>query len=266
VAYDELDVAVHTDRPLLEAPVARQTATDARIADLVAGLVGDGDTIQVGVGALPEAILGRLQGARDLAVHSGMICDPVVDLIERGVVTGARKPADRGLVVTGAALGSQRLFDYLDGCDQVLMRPVSYTHRPEVLAQAGRLVAVNGAVEVDLSGQVNAEQAGGRHVGAVGGQVDFLRGAAANGGVGVVALPSTVARTGATRIVAALSGPVTTARSDVDVVVTEQGIARLRGRTLEERAAALIAIAAPEHRDELVRSQRGGTAPIVSRR
>jgi acyl-CoA hydrolase len=268
IDYADLDVAVPTARPLLEAPPARVTEADDRIADRIVELIADGDTIQVGVGALPEAILPRLRGAEDLAVHSGMICDPVVDLVESGAITGARKPADRGLIVTGAALGSSRLFEFLDRAQDVLMRPVSYTHRPEVLAQVGRLVAINGAVEVDLTGQVNAEVAGGGHVGAVGGQVDFLRGASANGGVGIVALPSVVSSTGATRIVTELSGPVTTARADVDVVVTEHGVARLRGVDLEQRAAALVDVAAPEHRDDLARAaaQRGGGGPIVSRR
>lgn len=266
--YGAIDVAVRTSRPLLEAPPARETETDARIADRIADLVSDGDTLQVGVGALPEAILRRLHGARDLAIHSGMICDPVVDLAASGAITGARKPADRGLIVTGAALGSQPLFDFLADSDAVSLQPVSYTHRPDVLARVGRLVAINGAVEVDLTGQVNAEVAAGRPVGAVGGQVDFLRAAAAGGGVGIVALPSVVASTGASRIVAELSGPVTTARSDVGVVVTEHGVARLGGLTLEQRAEALIAVAAPEHRDELARAQaqRGGAGPMVSRR
>jgi acyl-CoA hydrolase len=266
--YDAIDVAVPSSRPLLEAPTGRATETDERIADRIAELIQDGDSIQIGVGALPEAILRRLRGARDLGIHSGMIGDAVVELVEAGVITGARKPADRGLVVTGAALGSRRLFDFLEGSEDVLMRPVSYTHSPATLAQVGRLVAINGGVEVDLSGQVNAEVAAGRHVGAVGGQVDFLRGAVASGGLGIVALPSVVAKTGATRIVPALSGPVTTARADVDLVVTEHGVARLRGLDLERRAAALIAVAAPEHRDELARAggQRGGEAPIVSRR
>jgi acyl-CoA hydrolase len=265
IDHDAIDVAVPTSRALIEAPQGRATETDERIADRIAALIADGDTIQLGVGALPEAILGRLHGAADLGIHSGMIGDAVADLVEAGVITGARKPSDRGLVVTGAAIGSQRLFDFLDGREDVLMRPVSYTHRPETLAQVGRLVAINGGVEVDLSGQINAEVAAGRHVGAVGGQVDFLRGAAAGDGLGIVALPSVVAKTGATRIVASLSGPVTTARGDVDVVVTEHGIARLRGLDLEQRAAALIAVAAPEHRDALAAAQRGGV-PIVSRR
>ena len=264
IDHDAIDVAVPVTRPLLEAPAARATETDDRIADHIAALIEDGDTIQIGVGALPEAILRRLHGATDLGIHSGMIGDAVADLAEAGVITGARKRADRGRIVTGAAIGSQRLFDFLEAREDVLMRPVSYTHHPETLAQVGRLVAINGGVEVDLTGQVNAEVAAGRHVGAVGGQVDFLRGAAAGGGLGIVALPSVVAKTGATRIVASLSGPVTTARGDVDVVVTEHGVARLRGLDLEERAAALIAVAAPEHRDEL--AQRGGAGPMVSRR
>jgi acetyl-CoA hydrolase len=190
-----------------------------------------------------------------------MICDPIADLVESGAITGDRKEADRGLVVTGAALGSNRLFDFLRVTESVALRPVSYTHRPDVLARVGRLVAVNGALEVDLSGQVNAESAGGRYVGAVGGQVDFLRGAAAAGGLAIVALPATVARTGASRIVAALNGPVTTSRVDVDLVVTEFGVARLRGLDLVERARALTAIAAPEHREALDRASAVGTVP-----
>jgi acyl-CoA hydrolase len=264
LAYESIDVAVPTSRPLVEAPAGRATATDDAIADRIAALIEDGDTIQIGVGALPEAILRRLHGSSDLGIHSGMIGDAVAELAEAGVITGARKPADPGRIVTGAAIGTQRLFDFLERSDDVLMRPVSYTHSPATLAQVGRLVAINGGVEVDLTGQVNAEVAGGRHVGAVGGQVDFLRGAAASGGPGIVALPSVVAKTGATRIVPALSGPVTTARGDVDLVVTEHGVARLRGLDLEQRAAALIAVAAPEHRDDL--AQTGGAGPIVSRR
>jgi acyl-CoA hydrolase len=271
IAYDELTAVVHTDRPLLEAPPARETEADRAIAAHAVALVRDGDTLQVGVGALPEAILRGVQGARDLGIHSGMICDPVVDLVASGTVTGARKPVDTGLIVTGAALGSSKLFAFLDGDERVVQRPVSFTHRADTLTRVGRLVAINGAVEVDLTGQVNAERAGTRMVGAVGGQVDFLRGAAASGGEAVVALPSVVAKTGATRIVARLSGPVTTARADVEVVVTEHGVARLRGLDLAERAAALIAIAAPEHREALAREavaaglQRGG-AVIVNRR
>lgn len=256
--WERIDVAVHTDRTPLQLPPARGGEAEARIAARIAALVDDGDTLQVGVGALPEAILRELRGARELGVHSGMICDPIADLVEAGVVTGARKEAGRGLVVTGAALGSTRLFDFLGATEAVELRPVSHTHRPDVLARVGRLVAINGALEVDLTGQVNAESARGRYVGAVGGQVDFLRAAAASGGLPIVALPATVTRDGASRIVARLSGPVTTARADVDVVVTEFGVARLRGLDLADRARALTAIAAPEHREALERAGATG--------
>jgi len=255
LAWERLDVAVRVDADPLELPPARAGEAEARIARRIAALVDDGDTIQVGVGALPEAILRELRGARELGVHSGMICDPIADLVEAGVVTGRRKEADPGLVVTGAALGTSRLFDFLRRSEVVALRPVSYTHRPDVLARVGRLVAVNGALEVDLTGQVNAESAGGRYLGAVGGQVDFLRGAAASGGLAIVALPATVARTGASRIVERLGGPVTTSRADVDLVVTEFGVARLRGLDLAQRARALTAIAAPEHREDLDRAR-----------
>jgi acyl-CoA hydrolase len=254
VALDDLDVLVHTDRPLLTVSQPRSSEDDESIAEHVAALISDGDTIQVGVGGIPDAVLRRLGHLRDLAVHSGLIGDPIIDLVEAGVITGARKPRDRGRLVAGTALGSQRLVGFLSTSQAVDMRAVSYTHRPDVLTQVGRLVAINGAIEVDLTGQVNSEAVNGRWLGAVGGQVDFLRGARAAGGVGIIALPSLIARSGASRIVSRLSGPVTTARSDVDVVVTEHGTARLSGRDLEQRARALLAVADPRHREQLSRA------------
>jgi acetyl-CoA hydrolase len=184
------------------------------------------------VGALPEAILGRLDGHRDLGVHSGMISDAVLRLIDAGVVSNARKPASRGVTVTGAALGSHALFDALDGREDIQFRPVSHTHAPLVLAEVGPLVAINSAVEIDLDGQVNSEEVAGRRIGAVGGQVDFLR-SAALGGKPILALP-------AKRIVRELSGPVSTARSDVDWVVTEHGARSLAGLTAAARTDALL--------------------------
>ena len=152
IAWDRLDVVVHTSRPLLEAPAAEPGPTELAIAEHVAGLVADGDTITLGVGALPEAILGRLGGHRDLGVHSGMISDGVLRLIEAGAVTNARKPADTGTSVTGAALGSVRLFDALADHEEIVFRPASYTHAASTLARVGRLVAINSAVEIDLHG------------------------------------------------------------------------------------------------------------------
>lgn len=253
ILFDDIDAVIHTDRPLLTVDAGSSTEVDEAIADQIAALMRDGDTVQVGVGGIPNAVLRRLHHLRDLGVHSGLVSDSMIDLIDAGVITGALKPLDRGRVTGGSALGSQRLVDFLMTSDVVDMRAVSYTHRQEVLAQVGRLVAVNGAIEVDLTGQVNSEAVNGRWLGAVGGQVDFLRGARAAGGVGIVALPSVTARSGDSRIVNRLSGPVTTARSDVDVVVTEHGTARLSGLDLEQRARALIALADPAHRDHLER-------------
>jgi acyl-CoA hydrolase len=245
IAWDRLDAVVLSSRPLLEAPSVTPGDLERRIAAHVADLVEDGDTIQLGVGALPEAIIQALGGHENLGVHSGMISDGVLDLIEAGVVTNARKRADRGLTVTGAALGSQRLFEALGKREDVVFRPVSYTHAPSTLANVGRLCAINSALEIDLSGQANAESVDGRLLGAVGGQVDFLRAAAACGGTPILALP-------AKRIVQGLSGPVSTARSDVDWVVTEHGARSLRGLTAEQRTAALLELAGGERIGELV--------------
>jgi acyl-CoA hydrolase len=243
---------VETDRPLREAPAREPDAVDRAIGALVAGLVRDGDTLQVGVGALPNAILSALSGHADLGIHSGMITDGVLDLVEAGAVTGAKKEIDPGLVVTGAALGSSTMYDKLARFP-VEFRPASYTHNPAVLARLRSLVAVNSAIEVDLLGQVGAELAGGVHVGAVGGQADFSRAASLTGARSVIALRSEF-RTGSTIVPALSGGVVTTGRADVDAVVTEHGVALLTGCTVDERARRLIEIAAPRYRESLERS------------
>jgi acyl-CoA hydrolase len=243
---------VETDRPLREAPARQPDPADVGIGELVAGLVEDGDTLQVGVGALPNAILSALSGHSDLGFHTGMITDGVLELIERGAVTGAKKEIDTGLVITGAALGSGALYRRL-GEFPVEFRPASYTHNPAVLASLRSLVSVNSAIEVDLLGQVGAELSRGVHIGAVGGQVDFSRAASLTGARSIIALRSE--SRGRSAIVADLSGGVvTTARADVDVVVTEYGVAVLTGCTTTQRARRLIAIAAPQYRESLERS------------
>lgn len=262
---ERIDLAVRTSRPLPEAPASPAGEADAAIAAHVAALVDDGDCVQIGVGGVPTAVLRALRGHRDLGIHSGFVSDPVVDLVEAGVVTGARKRRDTGVVVLGAALGSQRLFSFLDGNPLVRLEATSYTHRADVIAGLGPLVAINSALEVDLGGQVGAEAAGGRYVGAVGGQVDFGRGALASGGRSVIALPSRT-RAGRPTIVPALSGPVTTPRSDADLVVTEHGVASLRGLDLARRARALIGIAHPDDREELAASLAHGTTTEGARR
>jgi acyl-CoA hydrolase len=258
VDLERIDAVVRSSRPLLEAPRSRPGALEMRIAGNVAALIEDGDTIQLGVGALPEAILGALASHRNLGVHSGMISDGVLDLIEGGVVTNARKRADRNLTVTGAALGSQRLFDALPDHEEILFAPVSYTHAPATLASVGRLAAINSALEVDLTGQVGAERASDRALGAVGGQVDFLRAAAINGGKAIVALPSA-------RIVPALSGPVSTARSDVDWVVTEHGACSLRGRSEAARGRELLRVAGEAGAERLANLSPPGARSLTSR-
>jgi acyl-CoA hydrolase len=247
---------VETDRALPEAPDRGPDEVDEAIAARVAELVEDGDTVQMGVGALPTAIMDGLSGHRDLGFHSGMLTDGVLRLVEKGVITGRRKEIDEGVLVTGTAIGSAELYARL-GELPVLFRPASYTHDPGVLSRLRRLVAINSAIEVDLRGQVGGEVAGGRYLGGIGGQADFSGAAARTGARSIIALRSTAG--GASTIVPALGGPVTTARADVDAVVTEHGVARLRGVPLAGLAERLVAIAAPEHRDSLHRALREDT-------
>ncbi|PPI91295.1 acetyl-CoA hydrolase/transferase family protein [Nocardia nova] len=243
-----------TDRPLQQE--ARRPASDADrvIAAHIAGLVDDGDTLQVGIGSLGAAVFDALAGHRDLGVHTGMITDGVLTLIDKGVITGGRKPIDTGLSVAGTALGSADMYARIAELP-VRFRPTSYTHAPQVLSQLDALVAVNFAIEVDLTGQIGAEMSRGTYLGAVGGQVDFARAAALTGKRSIIALRSTMR--GRSSIKFGLDeGVVTTARADVDCVVTEHGVAHLRGQPLAERRRRLINVAAPEFRDELASAAR----------
>jgi acetyl-CoA hydrolase len=228
---------------------------DTRIGEIVASFIPDRVTVQLGIGALPVAVCRALIGHRDLGIHTGVVSDALVDLVEAGVVTNAHKGIDAGVSVIGGLFGSRRLFDFADRNPAVAMRSADYTHNIATLANIAALHSVNSAVEVDLSGQVNAELAGGRYVGAVGGQVDFVRGAwASAGGRSIIALPSTTPDGRISRIVTSLGGnPVTTARADADVFITEFGIAELRGCSFTERARRLAAIAHPDFRDDLLR-------------
>lgn len=249
---EEIDVCVHTDCALIEVPPAPFGERERQIAALVAAEVPECATLQVGIGAIPDAIVAGLAGHRDLGVHSGMIGDSVAVLMERGIVTNARKGIDEGVTITGSLIGTSRLYRFAERNEALQLRPSTYTHSGAHLARLQRLASINSALEVDLTGQVNAEAIGTDYFGAVGGQVDFVRAAAhSQDGLSVIALPA-VGKRGESKIVASLSGPVTTARSDVDAVATEYGFARLRGLSLRERVRALIRIAAPEHRDALL--------------
>jgi acyl-CoA hydrolase len=247
---------IETDRALVEGPSRAADSVDRRIAEHIASLVEDGDTLQMGVGSLPNAVLESLSGHTDLGFHSGMMTDGVMTLIDKGVITGARKEIDPGLVVTGAALGTATMYDRLPELP-VEFRAASYTHAPPVLSQLRSLVSINSAIEVDLLGQVGAELARGIHIGAVGGQVDFSRAASLTGARSIIALRSTNGsgeRAESTIVATLRGGVVTTARVDVDAVVTEHGVAMLTGCTVAERALRLIEVAAPEHREGLQRS------------
>jgi acyl-CoA hydrolase len=250
----QIDYAVHVSRRPAEVPPGRIGETDEAIATYAAPLIEDGSVIQTGVGAVPDAILRLLHDRTDLGVHSGMLGDGLVDLAEAGVITNARKRIDSGVSVTGALIGTRRLFDFAHRNPQVRMCSTSYTHDAAVLARLDRLVTINSALEVDLTGQVNAEQSGPAYLGGTGGQVDFVRaGARSPGGHAIIALPATAKGGRISRITARLAGPVTTARSDVDVIVTEFGAAELKGQTLAERTRRLIGIAHPDFQEELAR-------------
>jgi acyl-CoA hydrolase len=250
-----IDCAVHVARTPVEVLPAKIAATDLAIAKIVAGYVGDGSVLQIGIGAVPDAILRLLHDRRDLGVHSGMIGDGLVDLVEAGAITNARKPIDPGVSITGALIGTSRLYDFAHRNQRIGMRDSSYTHSEAVLSRLPQLMTINSALEVDLTGQVNAEQSGEQYLGGTGGQVDYVRaGSRSPGGRSIIALPATAKNGKVSRIAATLAGPVTTARSEVDVIVTEFGAAELKGQSLAERARRLIAIAHPDFREDLDRA------------
>ncbi len=250
IGDDAIDLLVPAATPLERLPPRAPGAVESAIAAHVARLVPDRATLEFGIGAIPAAVQRALAGKRDLAIHTGLLDDAAVDFIESGAVTNRYRETDPGLVSVGFLFGTERLYRYVDRNPAFGMRGSDHIHGPRVLASLERFFAVNSAIEVDLTGQVNAEALNGRYIGAIGGQGDFQRAALHSpGGRGIVALPSTAGRH--SRIVAKLSGPVTTARADADVVVTEHGIAELAGRTLPERARAMIAVADPAHRARL---------------
>lgn len=247
--------AVKSARTPVQVTPAKISDLDHAIAKVVAGYIEDGSVLQVGIGAVPDAIQRLLHDRRDLGVHSGMIGDAIVDLIEAGVVTNARKPIDAGISITTALIGTKRLYDFAHRNPRIAVRSSAYVHDAATLARLPGLVTINSAVEVDLTGQVNAEQSGAHYLGGTGGQVEFVRaGVRSAGGRSIIALPATAKAGAISRITASLSGPVTTARSDVDVIVTEFGAAELRGQTLAERARRMVAIAHPSFREDLSRA------------
>ena len=251
-----IDILVPAPHPVLEVPTRAIGPVEQAIAEHVARLVPDRATIELGIGQIPEAVTRALGQKRGLGLHSGAIGDGVAELIAAGVVDNRRKEIDEGITVATMLMGTRRLYDFADCNPKIRIRAPRYTHDALVLGNFRRFIAINGALEVDLTGQINAETSAGRHVGLVGGQMDFVRAAnRAPEGRSILALPSTSRDRAQSRIVARLAdGVVTTPRAEADCVVTEHGIAELRGRTLAERARALIAIAEPAFRAELERA------------
>ncbi len=254
VHISEVDYVVECNDPLPEVAGAAVSDVEREIARNVAGLVEDGDTLQLGIGAVPDTVLGFLAGHKHLGIHSEILSDSIVSLIESGAVDGSKKTVCKGKAVATFLVGSKVLWDFVGRNDAVEMRPVDWVNDPYVVGQNYRMVSVNSAIEVDLTGQVNAEAICGVQFSGVGGQVDFVRGARlSKGGRSIIALPATAKGGSVSRIGPSLCSPavVTTSRNDVDFVVTEYGVAALRGRSLRERAEALRAIAHPEFRDKL---------------
>jgi acyl-CoA hydrolase len=253
---------VEVDRPLVEVPPPPRTDIDERIAALVAERIPDRATIQTGIGSIPNAILSALAGHRDLGVHTELISDGLMELVDRGVVNGVAKQLNRTKTVGTFALGTRRLYEFLDENAAFEMWPVSYVNDPRVIAQEKHFVSINSTIAVDLIGQCASETVRGNYYSSSGGQADFARGAMySDGGQGFVVLTSTAKDGAISKIVSQLApgDVVTTLKNTVDKVVTEYGVAELRGRSLRQRAAALIAVAHPEHREQLRREaeQRG---------
>ena len=245
---------VETSHPLAEYRPGEVTDLHRGIARNVASLIPDGATLQIGIGGIPDATLGFLGDHKDLGVHTEMFSDGLLELIQAGVVTNERKTIHPHKVIAGFALGTKRLFDFIHNNPILEFHPTAYTNDPFIISRNDRMVAINSAIEVDLTGQVCSDSMGSAVYSGIGGQVDFIRGAArSNGGVPVIALPSTAKKGAVSRIVPTLrpgAGAVTS-RGDVHYVVTEYGVAYLHGRNIRQRAEALIQIAHPKFRDEL---------------
>jgi acyl-CoA hydrolase len=249
-----IDYILRVSRPVMQLQPSPFGPVEEAIARNIGNYIEDGTTIQIGIGAIPDAVMAGVGDRRDLGFHSGLMSDRVADLIERGVITNARKPIDTGITVAGTLRGTQRLYDFAHQNRAIKLHTLMHTHRAEILSQLDQLIAINSAIEADLTGQINAEVADGVQVGAVGGQGDFVRGAQmAARGRSVIAFPSTARGGKISKIVSRLSGPVTTARSDADLIVTEHGIADLRGQPLDERVRRMLAIAHPDFREQLER-------------
>jgi len=255
IHVSDIDIAVESEAPIIELPPPKIGAVEEAIGKHIASLVGDGSCLQLGIGGIPDAVLLFLHGKSDLGIHTEMFSEGVVDLYDEGVITNRCKVLQRDKMVANFLMGTRRLYDFVDDNPAVNMFPVSYVNDPYVIGENPNVVAINSAIQVDLMGQVVADSMGARQFTGIGGQVDFVRGAArSKGGKSIIALPATAKGGEVSRIVAKITdgAAVTTMRADVDYVVTEFGIASLKGRSLRERAYALLDIADPRFREPII--------------
>lgn len=246
----DFDVMVYTDRTIEAQNSADHSATTQKIAQNVASCIPDHSTLQLGIGSIPEAIMQALDHHQHLGIHSGIIGDGVADLMQKGVITNQKKNIDSGKTITGLIVGSSKLHQFAHQNSGIELRSTEYTHHAMTLAAIQQFIAINSAIEVDLTGQINAEIANKTYVGAVGGALDFIRAAnQSHGGVSIIALPAS--GKSFSRIVSNLQGPVSTPRSDAGLIITEYGIADLRGLSIPQRVEKMIAIAHPHFQKEL---------------
>jgi 4-hydroxybutyrate CoA-transferase len=254
IHVSDIDYFVEVDEPIAELKSVELTEVEKNIGKHVAELIDDGCCLQLGIGGIPDAVLFYLTDFKDLGIHSEMISDGVKNLVEKGVITGRRKTLHKGKIIVNFLMGTRGFYNWADDNPNIEMRTVDYTNNPYIIAQNKKMIAINSALEVDLLGQVCADTLGAKQFSGVGGQLDFVRGARlSEGGKAIIALPSSAK--GASRIVPTLKtgAAVTTSRNDVDYVVTDFGIASLKGKTVRERMRSLINIAAPDTREELTR-------------
>jgi len=261
IHVDDLNYIVETDVPLQEFAMTANPDDPVInvIAQQIAGLIPDGATLQMGIGAIPDAVLPHLEHVKDLGIHTELFSDGVMQLVEQGVITGARKTLHPGKIIAGFILGSAKLYRWLHNNPLVALHPTEYVNDPCVIGQNYRQIAINGAIEVDLTGQVCADSIGPKIYSGVGGQLDFITGASrSEGGVPIIALPSTAKRGARSRIVPMLTegAGVVTTRNHVHWVVTEHGAVNLYGKSFRQRAEALIGIAHPQFRDDLRRAAK----------
>lgn len=254
IHISDVDCIVECDEPIYTLPRPNIGEIERKIGENCATLIRDGDTLQLGIGAIPDAVLSFLTEKKDLGIHSEMFTDGVVELVEKGIITNRKKKTHTGKMVATFLMGTQKLYDFVNNNVSVEMFPVSYVNNPAVIMKEDNIVSINSCVQVDLMGQVVSESIGDMQISGVGGQVDFVRGASmAKNGRSIIAMPSTV-KGQSSKIVSKIDdyAAVTTSRNDVDYIITEYGVAALKGKTLKERSKALIKIAHPDFRQELI--------------